>query len=98
MKTQAKSTIGRLATWAYITSAVLALILTVSYFRSEGGPVVMGYAVIFICLLVFALCAVGSIAAVGAWKEKKKIVYVGALAWPLPIYLSALVVRAMFAS
>jgi len=31
-------------------------------------------------------------------KEKKKIVYLGALAWPLPIYLSALVVRAMFAS
>ena len=98
MKTRAKSIIGRLATWAYVVCAVLAVAFTISYFRSEGGPQVMGYALVFIFLFFCAVCAIGSIAATGAWKEKKMIVYVGALAWPLPIYLSALVVRAMFAS
>jgi hypothetical protein len=98
MKTQAKSIIGHLAAWAYVVCAILAVAFTVSYFRSEGGPQVMGYAVVFIFLFFCAVCAIGSIAASGAWKEKKKIVFVGALAWPLPIYLSALVVRAMLAS
>jgi len=98
MKTQAKSIIGRLATWAYVVCAVLLSLSPSVTFAPRVAPQVMGYAAVFILLFFCAVCAVGSIAATGAWKEKKKIVYLGALAWPLPIYLSALVVRAMFAS
>jgi small-conductance mechanosensitive channel len=98
MTTRAKSIIARLATWAYVLCAALSVVFTISYFRSDGGPQVIGYAVVFLLLFLCAVCAVGCIAVAGAWKDNTKIVCFGALAWPIPIYLSALVIRAMFAS
>lgn len=95
MNAPAKLIIGRVAAWTYIVSAVLAVVFTISFFDFPGGPATMGYAVVFLFLLACAVGAVASIAAVGAWKEKKKIVFVGALAWPLPIYYSTLIVRAI---
>jgi len=61
-------------------------------------PAAIGYAIGFLFVLACASAAIVVIVAVGAWKEKRKIVYLGAAAWPLPIYFSALIVRAMLAS
>ncbi len=97
MSSPAKLIISRIATWAYILCAVLAGAFTVSFLGFPGGPAAMGYAVVFLFLLVCALGAVVCIAAAGAWKERKKVVLICALAWPLPIYFSALFLRAMLA-
>ena len=96
MTSRAKLILGKIAVGVYLVSALLAVAFTVSLARSPGGPASQGYAAIFVLLLIVASAAIGTIAAVGSWKEKKKIVYVGAVAWPLPIVFSVVVMRALF--
>jgi hypothetical protein len=96
MTSGAKLILGKIAIGVYLVSALLAIAFTVSLAQFPGGPVSQGYAVIFVLLLIIAFTAVVTIAAVGGWKEKKKIVYIGSVAWPLPILFSAAVVRALF--
>jgi membrane-associated phospholipid phosphatase len=96
MNSDTKTILGKVATVLYLTSAVMAVVCTISLASFPGGPASMGYAAMFVLLLVLALLAVVTIAAVGRLKEKRKIVLIGAIAWPLPIIFSAAVLRALY--
>ena len=76
--------------------ALLAVAFTISLASFPGGPASMGYAAIFSLLIATASVAVLSIAALGCWRQKRKFVYFGAIAWPLPLIFTAFVAHALF--
>ena len=96
MKPRTKLILGNVATGVYLASALLAAVFTISLASFEGGPASMGYAAIFVLLFVVAAGSVTGIAAAGCWGDRKKAVFIAAVAWPFPIVFSAAVARALF--
>ncbi len=96
MTARTKRILSNLAIGVYVVSALLAVTFTISLASFPGGPASMGYAAIFLLLIPAASVAVLSIGVLGCWRETRKFVYFGAIAWPLPLVFTAFVAHALF--